>query len=195
MTNTYNTEARAGFGTTATRKIREAGNVPLTVSRSGAESLHVQLIEKDAEVLATSGSLLCGLNTTEGDVKVLVKEVVRHVLNDRILHIDTVALVDDKMIKVEIPVRALTGNCPGIRAGGLLEQSVRKVKIKCKTQDIPDEVTVDLSDKNVGQTVYAAECILPEGASMVTKPRVAIMSVIMTRGMRRDKNLSEDEEE
>ena len=94
---------------------------------------------------------------------------------------------------VEIPVKAITKDSPGIRAGGLLEQTIRRVKIRVPAGSLPESVEVDLAGVEVGETVYAGAVQLPEGATLLTKPRVAMMTIIRTRGMRKAENENDDE--
>jgi large subunit ribosomal protein L25 len=178
---------REKLGTKASQAYRDAGQVPVSVSRSGDESLPLMVSTKECEALLEQG--LSGPLTIDGqDLGVVVKKVSRNPLNDSLIHVDLLAAQDDTPVVVEVPVVPLTKNSPGVRAGGLIEQSLRKVKIRVPAGDLPSHVYVDLAGIQVGQTVYAEAVQLPEKATLLTKPRVAMVTIIRTRGMRKAEN-------
>lgn len=185
---------REQFGTKASQAARRQGQIPVTVSRPGEDSLHLLIPEKQAEQMARVATSKQVVQVDGKDCEVLLKETTRHVLTDRIQHIDFIAVTDDSEVIVDIPVVPLTKDCPGLKEGGLLEQSLRKVAVKCLVKNLPDHLTVDLSKVGVGQTVYVDSCALPEGARFMTKPDVAMISILQTRSMKKEGMAAESEE-
>ncbi|MFW5830212.1 MAG: 50S ribosomal protein L25 [Planctomycetota bacterium] len=180
----YAAEERTAFGSKVAQREREAGRVPVTVTMGGKPSRHVTLNEKDAEGLA-NGDMKSALSIDGAEQRVLRKAVDRHPVNDRLLHIDLQAIEDDTIVKVEVPLDPDVQSSPGIRAGGLLEMMRRTVTVRCKAKDLPRRIKVPLDGVDVTDTVYAADCELPEGVELVTGKRVAILSILLTRGMRK----------
>ncbi|MDA3960990.1 MAG: 50S ribosomal protein L25 [Planctomycetota bacterium] len=188
-------EERNVFGSRASQKFRAAGKVPVTVSRRGEESLHVVVAAKDAEVMIHKVSTVVFFDIAGTEQEVLVKDFTRDPVHDGILHVDTIAVKDEQVVKVAVRVVADTRvDCPGLKAGGLLEQMMRRVVIRCPAGKIPDSMGVDLTGVKLGQTVYAEAVQLPEGAVLVTKPRTALLTIIKTRGMRRAESVTEEDE-
>jgi len=183
---TFSAEARTAFGTRAAQDIRKAGNVPLTISRRGQDSVHVAVAEKDADRIVGLLSNVVILQVDGSDHEVLIKDFTRCPLTDRIQHVDGVGVADDQVVKVAVLVKPDTKtDSPGLKAGGLLEQMLRRVVIAVPAGKIPSSLRVDLTGIKLGQTVYAEAVELPEGAKLVTKPRTALLTIIKTRGMRR----------
>lgn len=183
---TFSAEARTEFGTIAAQTYRKAGQVPLTISRRGADSLHAVVGEKDAVAIRKLTSRVVILNLDGAEVEILVKDSTTDPLTDAIQHIDGVAVTDEQVVKVAVPVHPDTkSDCPGLKAGGLLEQMLRRVVIKVPAAKIPESLRVDLTGIKLGQTVYAEAAQLPEGATLVTRPKTAMLTIIKTRGMRR----------
>lgn len=182
---TISGSVRSSFGSKASKAARAQGQVPVTISRPGQDSLHVLIGEKDAAVLAKLQTRTSSIEVDGQTVDVVLKDVSKNVLTDALQHIDLLAVTPDSEVIIAVPVRPITKNCPGIKAGGLLEQSLRKVSIKCKVSLLPEYLQVDLSDVQVDQTVYVRQCTLPEGAKFITKPNVAMISILRTRGMKK----------
>lgn len=192
---TFSADARTEFGTKAAQRFRDAGQVPLTISRKGEDSQHVLVSTKDAAAIRTLTSRVVVLQVEGQDREVLVKDSTTDPLTDAIQHLDTIAVSDDQVVKVAVAVRPDTKtDSPGLKAGGLLEQMMRKVVIKVPAGKIPEFLRVDLTGVKLGQTVYAEAAELPEGAKLVTRPRTAMLTIIKTRGMRRAEATSETDE-
>lgn len=185
MSTTVAATARSSFGTSAATAIRAAGQVPVTICRSGAESIHLTIAVKDAESLTQRVGQVVVLEADDQSYEVLIKGYQRHPISDVLQQIDSLAVEPDKLVRVAVPLNPLTLDCPGIKAGGLLESMLRRVEVQCPAKDIPDHLDVDLAQAVIGTTIYADGVILPEGVKMLTPPRVAIMTIIKTRGMRR----------
>ncbi len=185
MSTTVVATPRSSFGTSAATAMRAAGQVPVTICRSGAESIHLTIAAKDAEALVQRVGQVIVLEAEGQSHEVLIKGYQRHPLSDVLQQIDSLAVEPDKLVRVAVPLNPLTLDCPGIKAGGLLESMLRRVEILCPAKAIPDHLDVDLSQAVIGTTIYADGVVLPDGVKLLTPPRVAIMTIIKTRGMRR----------
>ena len=184
----------AELGSRSAQRLRAAGKVPVAVATNGGASKHLTVSETVAETLRSHRSQVVLLQVDGSDEQVLVKEVSIHPIKDNIMHIDTVAVTDDRQVNVSVRVRPInTSASPGIKAGGLLEQGLRRIDIRCAAKDIPAQLTVDLDGVELEQTVYANTIALPEGARLLTQPRAALLTVIKTRGMRRAEAVKEEE--
>ncbi len=185
MSQSFPVQTRTTFGTKAAAALRDQAQAPLTVARSGAESIHFTIDAKAGQRLLAQVGRVVELDADGTTHSVLVQGAQIHPTRDYIQQIDVLEVDDEKVVKVKVSLNPITDDSPGIKAGGLLEAMLRKVEIKCRAKDIPAHLDVDLAGVGLGQTVYAENVSLPEGAQLVTLPRVAIMTVIKTRGMRR----------
>ncbi len=170
-------------GSTAAKALRTAGKVPVTLSRPGKPSAHLALDIKSAEELAGKVVHLCKVTFAGETVIALKGAISRHCLKDNIEHIDLIQVDEKSDIKVDVLVSPDARNCPGVKAGGIVEQRLRKVKVKCKANAIPDSIGVDLGDVAIMQTVYANKLVLPKGVTLLTNPKLPVLSIVITRGM------------
>lgn len=183
---TFPAASRTTLGTKSARKMRDSGAVPLAISRSGADTVAVQVSSDTAAHLKRHIAQVVALDVNGERRQVLIQKITAHPVNDKILHVDGLEVSDDSQVKVDVPLAPNRTNCPGLKAGGILEIMKRSVTIRCPAKLIPKTVPVDLSTVQIEETVYADKVVLPEGACLVTRPRTALLSVTRTRAMRRD---------
>jgi large subunit ribosomal protein L25 len=147
--------------------------------------VHVTLDELEADKLLKSRALTCVVTVDGTERTSLVRDADRDCLTDRLVHVDFLEVNPESQVTVEVPLSPWTINCPGIKAGGLLEQMVRKIKVRTAVASIPESISVDLSSVGIAETVYAKDVPMPEGVTLVTPERTALMSVLKTRAMKK----------
>lgn len=123
------------------------------------------------------------LNIKSPDAKLngkvaLFKEVVVHPLTRRPEHVDLFALDLTKMVRVSIEVR-VEGKAIGIAEGGLLNIVTRQVEIECLPTEIPDFITVDVTNLGVGDSLHVSELTIPAGIKMISRPETTIAAVVV----------------
>lgn len=185
-THSYTAQPRTALGKHAAAKLRSGGLVPVTLSRPGKESQHLQLDAKQAGHLVANVVHLCTVEVGGAKVTALKGEISRDCLKDNIQHIDLVEVDGHSEIKVDVAVVPDARNCPGVKAGGIVEQRLRKVKVKCKADAIPDSIGLDLGEVQILQTVYAKSLAMPAGTTLLTNPKLPVLSVVIPRGMKKD---------
>jgi large subunit ribosomal protein L25 len=95
-----------------------------------------------------------------------------------ILHIDFHAISMDETIQAEVPLEP-TGIPNGVKNfGGLLEQSLRALTIECLPSDLPDRITVDVSQLNIGDSIHVRQIQLPSGVTVKVPPDLTAFSVL-----------------
>ena len=182
-TNTYQAQPRTKTGSKAATALRKSGQVPVTVSRPGKDSTLLQVDVKTANQIDAHVVHLAKLEVGGKPVTVLRGAIAKHPLSDQIQHIDVLEVDEKSMIKVDVAVAVDARNCAGIKAGGLVEQRLRRIKVACPVNAIPDEVTIDISDVELMQTVLVEKITLPKGVTLVTPGKNPLLSVVIPRGM------------
>ena len=159
---------RAPRGKGGARAARRAGRVPAIVYGGGAEPVAVSLDGRElAREYERGGffSRLYELGVGEESVRVLAREAQLHPVTDAPLHVDFLRLAADSRIDVEVAVVFLNEEAsPGLRRGGVLNTVRRAVSLDCRADSIPESVTVDLTDLEIGDSVHISGVALPEGA-------------------------------
>ncbi|MBP5772220.1 MAG: 50S ribosomal protein L25/general stress protein Ctc [Bacteroidaceae bacterium] len=112
----------------------------------------------------------------------ILKEAQFHPVKDNILHVDFYQITDEKPIVMEVPIR-LNGLAEGVKAGGKLAASVRKLKVKAVHTAIPERLDIDVTHLELGKTIKVGELSF-EGLEIVTSPSVVVCQVKMTRNAR-----------
>jgi large subunit ribosomal protein L25 len=160
---------RTGTGKGAARQARRAGMVPGIVFGGDADPLPINIPFNKLFKMLKAGrfkSTLFNLKV-EGhdDVRVIFRDVQRHVVKDLPTHVDFMRLKRTTTINLFIPVDFINEDeCPGIKRGGLLSVVRPEIELNVLAGDIPDALTVDLAGLEVGDTITISSITLPEGA-------------------------------
>jgi large subunit ribosomal protein L25 len=173
---------REQTGKGSARKLRSSGRVPAVIYGHGEET---RLLSVDAHELELLFSRIRVENTiidvnVEGEkkpVKALVREVQKHVVRDDILHVDFYQIHAGERITVSIPVR-LTGAAPGVKAGGILQQAMAEVEIRCLPDQIPQTIDVEISALGIGDSIHLSDIAAPPGVEFLADADRTICSVV-----------------
>lgn len=182
--HTYATKTRSELGSLNAVKQRAAGLVPVTINRAGKPSQHVSLDEKLANHLAAHVVHLCKVEIDGQQVTALRGEINKDCMTDRIKHIDLQEVDEKSEIKVDVSVVPDARNCPGVKAGGIVELRARTVKVRCKANAIPDHISVDLSAVQLQESIPVSTLTMPKGVTLITAPKTLLLSVVIPRGMK-----------
>lgn len=109
----------------------------------------------------------------------IMKELQFHPVTDALLHIDFYEINDQKPITIGIPVK-LTGLAQGIRDGGRMNLSIRKINVTAKYQDIPEHLDIDVTNLKIGKSIKVGDLHF-EGLEMATSKEVVVCSIKATR--------------
>src|SRR5260370_33063676 len=108
----------------------------------------------------------------------LVQEVQHSPVGGDIRHVDFHAISMDETIQAEVPLEPI-GTANGVKNfGGLLEQSLRALAIECLPRDLPDRITVDVSQLNIGDSIHLRQIQLPSGGTSKVQPDLTAFSVL-----------------
>ena len=162
------------------REVRAAGKVPCVVYGNGAENISFAVDEKELKSLThTPYCHIVDLDVDGQKFTALLHEVQYHPVNDRALHADFLAVSESKPVVVEVPV-IITGNSVGVRAGGKLQVSRRKLRISGLIKDLPDDLTVDVTPLAIGKRITAGDLKF-DNISIVNPKATIICSCLSTR--------------
>ncbi len=125
--------------------------------------------------------------------KAILKDLQFHPVNDKIIHADFLQLVDDKPVKMELPVR-ITGSSVGVRNGGRLGVNFRRIKVNGVPDNFPDVIELDITKLRIGQALRVKDLSM-EGITVLHDPEAVVVSVSRARGAVEDAEESEEGEE
>ena len=168
---------RHELGTGASRRLRRAGQVPVVMYSHGQEAVALTITAADAEKIQEHTGLLELVDSDNGTTRTaVVKETQIHPLNNRILHIDLLAVKADEIVESTVEVEGV-GEAVGTRAGGQLEQVMFELTIKSKPTDIPEKIVVDVSGIELDQALHVKDVVVPEGVEVVNDPDLIVFHV------------------
>ncbi len=147
-------------------KLRSEGFVPAILYGGKKNNLSISLKKLQLEDLMRSETFMCKVVDLEIDgntEKVLPKDIAYDPVSDEPLHIDFIRIVKGSRLILEIPVKFINSEkSPGLKKGGVLNIVRRKVELKCPTENIPNEIVVDLNNTEINTSLKISSVKLPE---------------------------------
>ena len=193
-------EVRTGTGKGAARQARREGKVPGVVFGGEAEPLAINVPFNDLLKRLKAGrfkSTLFNLKVEgQEDVRVICRDVQRDVVKDLPTHVDFMRLRRTTRIALFINVNFENQEtCPGIKKGGVLTVVRPEVELEVLAGDIPESITIDLAEANVGDVLHISDVTLPDGAKPTIDRDFVIANISAPSGLRSEENEAEDGEE
>ncbi len=175
--------ARPAVGKKATKAIRNEGAIPCVIY-GDAENIHFSTTHKDVKgLIYTPDFKVAEIEVDGATHRCILKDAQFHPVKESILHLDFLKLEDGKPVVLEIPVR-FKGSSPGVKLGGALQQSLRRVKIRTTPENMVDELHGDISSLELGDAIRVRDLELPEGVVVTNAPAIPVATVIVPRALR-----------
>jgi large subunit ribosomal protein L25 len=176
-------ESRTALGKKGAKATRKQGMIPC-VLYGGDEVVHFSTtLNEIRDLIYTPDFKLAEVEVDGKPFRCIVKDKQFHPVNDQIIHLDFLRLAEGNAVKVQVPVR-FRGTSPGVKSGGKLIQNVRTVKIKALPENIVDELTVDISGLELGQSIRIRDIQPGEGIEILNAPGIPIATVEIPRALR-----------
>jgi large subunit ribosomal protein L25 len=172
---------RAGLGKGEARALRRAGRVPgvaygadleqaIPVSVDGRELYHA--LHTDA---GTNAILRLDIDGADTQLAI-VREIQRHPVRREVTHVDFVTVNRNVKISVDIPI-VIEGEAPGADEGGVADQVLFTLAVEVLPLEVPDQITLDISDMQVGDVKRVSDLTLPEGVETSEDPETTVITV------------------
>jgi len=177
-------ESGRELGSSSARRLRGEGRIPAVVYGLAADPLPVSVEYSEARVALTGEA---GLNallnlTIDGvDQLCLVKDIQRHVVRDEVSHIDFIRVDPDADFELEVPLILIGESKAVANVSGMVDQALFSVVISTKPTSIPNEIEVDISDMEVGDTIRVEDLSLPEGVKPAMRLEATVATAVVTR--------------
>jgi large subunit ribosomal protein L25 len=163
------------------RKLRAVGEVPAILYGAGMDPLSIKLNAHDATLLFHSISVdntLINLEV-EGEkvpVLTLVREIQTHPARAKLLHVDFYRVQMDVEVELEVPLH-VEGTAAGVKDGGVLDQPIHDLPVRCLPSDIPESIHVDVSHLNIGDSLRVKDLVIPRGVTILLDSDRTVCSV------------------
>ena len=190
--------ARAGIGKGAARQGRRDNQVPGIVYGGGVDPLAVNIPFNELTKRLKQGRFLSTLFNlkVEGhdDVRVICRDVQRDVVKSLPIHFDLMRLHQTTRVKLFIPVRFDGENAsPGLKRGGVLTVVRPEVELWVIAGDIPDSVTVDVSELDINDVITISQVSLPDGTRPTVSRDFVIANISAPSGLRSEEEAEAEE--
>jgi large subunit ribosomal protein L25 len=192
-----NAEERVGTGKGAARAARRANMVPGVVFGGDKDPLSIQIpfnvLLKKLKAGRFKSTLFNLKVDGHEDVRVICRDVQRDVVKDLPTHFDLMRLRRTTRLSMFIHVEFINQDeCPGLKRGGVLTIVRPEVELNVLAGDIPDHITIDLANTDLGDVLHISDVTLPEGAKPTVDRDFVIANVSAPSGL---KSSDEDEDE
>ncbi len=193
-----NLASREAAGKGVARKLRRSGRVPGVVYGGGGDPALVSMDATEAlnlfQSIPVDNTILELSVDGEARERVLIREIQTHPFRTELLHVDFIRIRRGVEIELQIPIR-LDGLPAGVRNdGGVLEQVVHDLAVKCLPRRIPEEIVADVTELGIGDTLRSGDLEMPEGVENLVDPERTICGVAAPRVAEVDEDALEGEE-
>ena len=165
------------------KAIRKQGLVPCNLYGQGMENVLFTVTDKDLQgITNTPNSYIIDIKLDNGKAyTAVVHELQFHPVKDNCLHVDFLAVSEDKPIAIKVPI-TVSGHPVGVQKGGKFVLVSRFVKISALMKDLPDNINIDVTPLDIEKRIVAGDIKL-EGVSVVSPKDTIICTVKATRNM------------
>lgn len=184
-----NGKKREVLGKKASKQLRKEGFIPCNIygESKDADGNPVALafaasFNELRKLIYTPHIYVVKLNIDGTDHTAIMKEIQFHPVTDAPLHVDFYEVNDQKPITIGIPVK-LNGLAQGVRDGGRINLSIRKINVTAPYQTIPEHLDIDVTNLQLGKSIKVGELSF-EGLTLSTPAEVVVCSVKATRASR-----------
>lgn len=174
-----NVKKREANGKGSARRLRAAGSVPAVVYGSGMEPIPIEVDRREfLTALHTDAGLnvLLDLEIDGKEIIALTKDLQRDPVRGSVLHADFIKIDRTQEVEVEVPVH-IVGEAPGVKEGGVLENPLFTVLVRCRATDVPQGIDVDISRLNIGDALRVSDLASGRDFTILNDPDTVVASV------------------
>jgi large subunit ribosomal protein L25 len=180
-----NVEKRERTGTGGARATRNADLVPGILYGGARGAIPIEIKAKDVEMAIRSGKFLSHmveLNHQGEKQPVIPRAIQFHPVTDKPIHIDLYRVEENAVIAIDVVVHFKNHDAsPGLKRGGVLNVVRHTIKLKCQANKIPEEIVVDLTGLEIGDSIHISQVALPEGTRPVIRDRDFTVATVAGR--------------
>ena len=183
-------EARERAGKGASRQLRREGRVPAVIYGGKEEPTLIHVEAKELVRQLGTGHFMNSIVEIElggKKVRTLPKDVAVHPVTDRPEHVDFLRLGKNAKVEVMVPVVfANEEKSPGLKKGGVLNIVRHELDLICEADKIPSEIVIDVTGKDVGDSIHISEVTLPKGSeSAITDRDFTIATLVAPSALKK----------
>jgi large subunit ribosomal protein L25 len=172
---TLNAETRDQKGTASARVLREQGLIPAIIYGHKKDPVAITLNAHDFSEAIHHGGRLMELKIGKKNESIIIKDLQYDHLGKSIIHADLMRVSITDVVTVTIPIE-IKGTAKGAAEGGVTVANTSALEVECRVTEIPEKITINIKDLEVGSHIFAKDIQLPEGAKLKSDPETLIVS-------------------
>lgn len=191
-------ETRKTKGNSPARALRRAGRVPAILYGRDTDSVMLSIGANDMETVMKEGSVgqsifNLAIDGGKNTRAAMIKELQTDPLSQDLLHIDFYEVSMDRKLKVNVPVTT-TGKSVGVELGGMLQIIRRELEVFCLPNAIPQEITIDITDLDIGNSVHVEDITLEGDVEIPHDVNFTVLTVLSPKAAEAEEVEEEIEE-
>ncbi|MEV4418732.1 50S ribosomal protein L25 [Patulibacter sp. NPDC049589] len=165
------------------RRARRTGSVPGVIYGGSADPVSIAVNERDLRhTLAAKGAVIDVAIDGGASEPVVLKEAQRHPVRGQIVHIDLLRVDLKQKIQATVPVEVVgSDDAEAIKLGGIVAQIVREITIEALPNEIPESVSIDVTDLKIGHHLTVGDIAIPSSATLVDDPEPIAVNMAAPR--------------
>ena len=164
-------------------KLRSGGSIPAVLYGGKKDNMNISLKKLQLQNLINTETFMSKVFDMDIDgnsEKVLPRDIAYDPVSDEPIHIDFIRIEKGSKIVLQIPVKFINSEkSPGLKKGGVLNIVRRKVELKCPTENIPNEIIVDLDNTEINTSLKISSVKLPEGVMPTITDRDFVIGTVV----------------
>lgn len=180
MAITLKAKKRENLSRSTTKQLRKDGYIPGVVYGKSQEPITVSVNNIDLiKTIRDEGrNAIISLEIEdEKPVDVMVHDYQKEIVKDDIIHVDFFAVDMAEEMDVQVPVR-IEGEAIGVKDGGVLQQPIFELQVRAKPADIPEEITVDVTNLNIGDSLAVQDIEKTGSYEILDDPETTVVVIL-----------------
>lgn len=174
---TIQVEPRQALGSRYSVRLRKTGKLPAVIYGHKQDPVHITVDYKELHTHLHNNAHLLNAQLAGKTESVLIRDVQWDHLGSQIVHVDLARVDLNERVTIEVPLK-FVGDAPGLKnEGAILEHPITEIEVEALVTEIPDEVSVDVSGLNLGDTITVADLKLPANVTTTLDPETIIATI------------------
>ncbi len=161
-------ENRENIGTKEAKSLRRNGKIPANYYYKDTRNINLSINEKELNQVLNSGQRIFEVDLAGETQYVMFKDIQYHPVTDDVIHVDLMRVRRDEKMTITVPIR-LEGDAEGVKQGGVLSQVLNSIDIECFPTDVPEFISLDISELVVNSSMSVADLIVDNKVIILTE--------------------------
>ncbi|MBI4652403.1 50S ribosomal protein L25 [Candidatus Desantisbacteria bacterium] len=192
---------RESKGKSKAKKMRKTGQIPGIIYGNNEQNTNITvsantfsklMANQENEHIILPLKLIDENDAVIGTKTAILKNIQKNPLTDNVIHVDFQQVALDKKIRISVPVK-VQGKAEGVKSGGVLEYLVHEIEVECFPQDVPPNITIDVTALKIGESYHVKSIPPIDKVRIVSQPDMTIVVVSTIRKEEEEKVVKKEE--